>query len=306
MPTSTQPRRRRSSKNRPGRGDSGHGKGRLAIDVGDSDRSTGAEERKIDADGADIHVIISGEHGIGGNERVERFTKSTTREASAGFADVVASDEHDIDVAIELQVLKSIVQHVNRRVERMFRQASREVAIGRNAAPRRPSERTSEHQAVRPPHGANRCGSHPDRERRPRRRPAAFVDSPRLRIAGRSPSASRSRTMDATIGVFPRPPAARLPTLMTGRRNRRRRSGTARVALAASAHDRRIQVTDIRHSELRPSTPRRSLASRFAAAPFAWLASLHSSRLLSRAGVDRDWRAGSRIPDHGSRYLTPV
>ena len=114
-----------------GRGDTGDGKSRLTIDVGDSDRSTCVEERKVDADRADIHIIISGEHGIGGNQRVERLTQAATREGD-WFRNVLASDEDDVDIAIELYVLKPVVQHVNGCLECAFRQGPRKIAICRD------------------------------------------------------------------------------------------------------------------------------------------------------------------------------
>ena len=89
------------------------------------------------------------------------------------------------------------------------RPGAREVAIGRHEHGGAVSARASIRGSS--PDAEGRRGCHPGRARRRRRRRAACGAYPRDRMAGRSPSASRSRDNRRDERRFPRPPDREIP-----------------------------------------------------------------------------------------------
>jgi hypothetical protein len=71
---------------------------------------------------------VRGKDGIGGNQGVERLAQAPTRQRRRP-GDVFARDDQQVDVAIELQVLKAVVEDVDRRPEVVLGEAAGEVAI---------------------------------------------------------------------------------------------------------------------------------------------------------------------------------
>ena len=77
------------------------------------------------------HALVGGEHGVGREQRVGRLAQPAARQRPGVGLEILTRDDHQIDVPIELQVLKPVVEDVHRRAEVMFGQTAGQVAIAR-------------------------------------------------------------------------------------------------------------------------------------------------------------------------------
>ena len=167
-------------------------------------------------------------------------SRSRPRRQRHRTRDVVTADDQDVDVAIELQVLKPVVEHVDRRAELVFGQAAGEIPIGRHQD-RGAGELPREHQRLVA--GAIEIAADPvgvahdhDAVDRPRSRVTAAEDRGALahrqqlardrRHHRRLPAAADGEIADADHRPA-QPPAEIRPR---------------GVALAAAARDRRIRA----------------------------------------------------------------
>ena len=76
-----------------------------------------------------LHRGISRQDRVRGGKRVWRLAQAPRWKRPRGRIEILGRDDHQIDVAIELQMLKPVVQHVHRHLEVMLREATSQVAI---------------------------------------------------------------------------------------------------------------------------------------------------------------------------------
>ena len=86
-------------------------------------------DRQVETRGFDDDLLILRQHGIGGDDRIERLAQPPARQRHRPL-DVLAADDHQIDVAIELQMLKAVVEHVDRGAELGFGEDAGAIAVG--------------------------------------------------------------------------------------------------------------------------------------------------------------------------------
>jgi hypothetical protein len=184
------------------------------------------------------NLIVCSEDSVRGNDRVERLAQTSRRKRHRPL-DVLAAEDHKIDIALELQMLKSIVQDMDRRTEMVLGEPAREIAIGtREHGNARELSRKHERLIA----GACQIGSNPlripDQDD-----PVVWVGAPvtaaqdggalthieqharNRRCQRRFASAADRKIADADHRM-PEPPA---------------KFGTGRIALAPSSRSRRIQ-----------------------------------------------------------------
>ena len=80
---------------------------------------------------SDEHALVGGEDGVGREQRVGRLAQPAAGQRPRAGLQILARDDHQIDVAIELQVLEPIVEDVHRRAEVVLGETARQVAIAR-------------------------------------------------------------------------------------------------------------------------------------------------------------------------------
>ncbi len=167
--------------------------------------------------------LVERDDGVGVGNRVERFAQPAGRQRPRAVH-VLPGDRHQIDVPVQLKVLKPIVQDVDGAAEMMLRQTTREVAI----AARQHGDAiqlSGEHHGL----VAGSIDVGRDAIRIADDDHAVVMHAAGISTAqnGRAFADGREAWMRsaATSGVLARPPTARLPMLMTGRARRRCRSG---------------------------------------------------------------------------------
>ena len=77
------------------------------------------------------HARVGGEHGVGREQRVRRLAQTSARQRPGISLEVLTRDDHQVDIPIELQVLKPVVEDVDRRAQVAFGETARKVAIAR-------------------------------------------------------------------------------------------------------------------------------------------------------------------------------
>ena len=203
-----------------------------------------APVRQADRSGC-FGSLVQRDDRVGRGDRVERLAQPAGRQRPR-TVEILLGDDHEVGVAVQLKVLKPVVEHVDGAAEMMFGETPREIAVAATPARRR-------RRAVARASAARR--------RRDRRRPDAdrgsrTTTTPSVGVAPRVAAAENRRALahgassraatSAASGVLARPPTARLPMLMTGR-------DEATLTLAGGS---RRTVGDTVHR------PRRSGASR--------------------------------------------
>ena len=93
-----------------------------------------------------VDGVIVGQDRVRRDQRVERLTQSPARERDRP-RDVLAADEDDVDIAIELQMLEPVVEHVDRGAEMVLGEAPGQIPIARREHGR-PGQLTREHQRL--------------------------------------------------------------------------------------------------------------------------------------------------------------
>ena len=110
-------------------GDSCNGKNTIAI-LGRSEWLPAyLKDRRRRVGGFHDNVVIRRQDRIGSNDGVEGFAKAT-RWQRLGPVDVFSRENQQIDISIQLKMLKPIVEHVHRGSEMMLGEPSGEIAIG--------------------------------------------------------------------------------------------------------------------------------------------------------------------------------
>ncbi len=133
--TTFQPAPRRSVEETLRRGDARQGEHRLPRGGLGGDAAIAGRRAhqpvdwQVETRGFDDDFLILGEHGIGCDERIERFAQPPARQRQ-GALDVLAADDHQIEVPVELQMLKAVVEHVHRGAELGFGEDAGAIAVG--------------------------------------------------------------------------------------------------------------------------------------------------------------------------------
>ena len=101
-------------------------------------------DRKIRPGHFHHHVVVSRKDRVRRDQRVERLAQPTGGKRD-GILHILAADDHQINVAIELEVLKPVVEDVNGGAE-MFLGESARPGNGRRTSAPMPGQLPRQHQ----------------------------------------------------------------------------------------------------------------------------------------------------------------
>ena len=160
---------------------------------------------------------------IGDGRGCQRLPEAAARQRP--IAQVFLGQQQQIDVPCDLEMLKAVVQHVNRRPQLAFGEPPGVVAVFADDH-RDARQRAGQHQRLvtrRIDAGADRRAIRDDGD--PFAPPAPAIPA---REDGRTFARPEEQPRDiAATGVLPLPPTLRLPTLITGRDSLARRDARA-------------------------------------------------------------------------------
>ena len=180
------------------------------------------------------------QHRVGSGQRVRRFSQPAGRQRPGARVEIILFDDDQVDVPIELQVLKPVVQEMQGDAELMLGESSGEVAIARD-----------EHRDARQlPREHQRLVARP-REIRAKAGGVAHHDHAFLGLRARVASGenrwalaglAKPSRQAGNRRCLPSPADGNVPDAHDGPAQAAAQIRTTRVALAPPARGRRIQI----------------------------------------------------------------